>query len=228
MKYLDGRWVDKEGCINQYERLIYKIASPFALQKNHTGLTIDDLFQVGAIGLLRAYDDYDIERGTKFMTIAHYRVFGAVSGAVRDLGGIVRYPAYYHETLQKINKHNLTEKTPEEIAKELGVTVNRATISLSMMNANKHLDEKTDKESEAYYKYGEKDDTSWMYVEEYLDILTERERHIVLAKLKGKSGLEIGRELNVSRQLICNIARGAKDKYEAFEMGWRGGAHQKV
>ncbi|TGB04706.1 sigma-70 family RNA polymerase sigma factor [Halobacillus salinus] len=228
-KFLDGKWLDREECIKQYERLIYKIAVPYERQKNHSGLTMEDLFQVGAIGLLRAYDDYDINRGTKFMTVAHFRIFGAISEAVRDLEGIVRYPAQYHEVLQKINKMNLVDINVEKVAEELGVTENRLEVALSMLKANKHLDEGMDDETEHYFRHGESDDLSWMHLKEYLGVLSERERQIVISKAKGLSNKEIAPEHKITQQMISKILKNAREKYEAFEMGWRGsGAYQKV
>ena len=85
--------------LKKYDKLVYKYANKYSGR----GLEIEDLAQEGRMGLLKAYDLYDINRCTKFMTLAVWHVRAYISRAVNNNGRLVRIPVYTQELLSKLN-----------------------------------------------------------------------------------------------------------------------------
>ena len=117
--------INREEFIKQNLGLVHSICRRFAGR----GLEYDDLYQAGCIGLVKAVDAYDFERGFAFSTYAVPVIMGEVRRLFRD-GGAVKVSRSIKELNQKIIKVNELlrqqlnrEPTVNEIANELGVNV---------------------------------------------------------------------------------------------------------
>lgn len=93
-----------------------------------SGESLDDLIQEGYLGLLRAVDLYDRERGVKFVTYASHMVEGAIKHYLRDRRGLIREPGWLHElshrvhrTIEELSHRRGRYPTVTEIAEELNV-----------------------------------------------------------------------------------------------------------
>lgn len=137
--------INREEFIKQNLGLVHSICRRFAGR----GLEYDDLYQAGCIGLVKAVDAYDFERGFAFSTYAVPVIMGEVRRLFRD-GGAVKVSRSIKELNQKIIKVNELlrqqlnrEPTVNEIANKLGVNVSdiseaicasQATVSLTVEN----------------------------------------------------------------------------------------------
>jgi RNA polymerase sigma-B factor len=94
------------------------------------GTTVDDLVQVGSIGLLNAIANFDLDRGVRFETYARHLIAGEIRHYLRDQGSVVRRPRWFHELDHRVRQAAtlLTQRLGRlplvpEIADELGIPV---------------------------------------------------------------------------------------------------------
>jgi len=120
--------------------LVYTIAHRY---QSHTE-PLEDLIQEGSIGLLKAVDYFDPERGVRFSTYACHLITSQILHYLRDCGHLIRQPAWVQELNTRINRttHQLTQQLghpplPAEIAKELNLTEESVQEVLSAQELNR-------------------------------------------------------------------------------------------
>ena len=111
-----------------------------AIRFRERGVEIDDLIQIGTIGLLRAIRSFDLDRGTCFSTYAVPMIFGEIRRSLRDEGP-VKVSRYYKKlgvdlvrAKNEINQHEGREAHIKELAAAVGVSVEDAAIALDAMS----------------------------------------------------------------------------------------------
>jgi RNA polymerase primary sigma factor len=127
----------KQGDLEARERLIKSnLRLVISIAKKYIGrsknLTFLDLIQEGNIGLMKAIDKFDWRKGFKFSTFATWWIKQAISRALSDQARTIRLPVHIVETLYRLNKirkklSNILDRepTPEEIAAESGIPLNK-------------------------------------------------------------------------------------------------------
>jgi RNA polymerase primary sigma factor len=116
-------------------RLVVKIARRYT----HLGLPLLDLIEEGNLGLIRAVEKFDVERGNKLSTYAAWWIRQFILRAVANQGKMIRIPVYMMEKIQKVRKKesDLTQRLgrparPEEIARALRIPAARVRELLEM------------------------------------------------------------------------------------------------
>lgn len=129
------------GVVNEHERMIYKLARSFSTS------SVEDLFQVGVIGLINAYNSYDSSRGTKFSTYAYAFILGEMKKYIRENKGVKvnREISYLSSRLDKLIEL-LCQKykrmpTTKELSIETGIDEWKITEALNLRNCVSSLDE---------------------------------------------------------------------------------------
>ena len=192
------------------------------------GENVDDLFQVGCIGLIKAIDNFDITLNVQFSTYAVPMIVGELRRYLRDNNVIrvsrsVRDLAY--KSLQK--KEELSAKLGrepkiEEIAKELGVEKEEVVNALDAIVDPISLYEPVFSENgDSVYVMDQIRDTkntdeSWLEsiaLSEAIRTLSPRERNIIeLRFYEGKTQMEVAKEIHISQAQVSRLEKGALER----------------
>ena len=192
------------------------------------GENVDDLFQIGCIGLIKAIDNFDITLNVQFSTYAVPMIVGELRRYLRDNNVIrvsrsVRDLAY--KSLQK--KEELSAKLGrepkiEEIAKELGVEKEEVVNALDAIVDPISLYEPVFSENgDSVYVMDQIRDTkntdeSWLEsiaLSEAIRTLSPRERNIIeLRFYEGKTQMEVAKEIHISQAQVSRLEKGALER----------------
>lgn len=223
-----GNKTAREELINGNLRLVLSVIQRFSSR----GENLDDLFQVGCIGLIKAIDNFDIDLGLKFSTYAVPMIIGEVRRYLRDYAPIrvsrsLRDTAY---NAMKIKERiiNETQKEPsvEEIAKEMGVKKENVVIALEAIVEPVSLYEPV------YFDAGDtiyvmdqigdsNTDVNWIdeiLLKKAINNLGEREKTILsLRFMNGMTQTEVAKEIGISQAQVSRLEKGALDKIKSHQ-----------
>ncbi|MDI6813789.1 MAG: SigF/SigG family RNA polymerase sporulation sigma factor [Desulfitobacteriaceae bacterium] len=217
----EGDAVARERLINCNLKLIFNLVQRFA----HRGYEIEDLFQIGTIGLMKAIDKFDFSYGVKFSTYAVPMIIGEIRRFLRD-DHPIKVPRSYKELVYKVNRareHLASslgrEPTIGEIALDIGVEREDIVSALEAVQSPTSIhDTLYQDDSDPIYVLDQlpldKDlEPSWfekIALKEVLDKLPEREKRVLLMRFfEDKTQSEIALQLHLSQVQISRIERAA-------------------
>lgn len=211
----------RETLISGNLRLVLSVIQRF----NNRGENVDDLFQVGCIGLMKAIDNFDLSQNVKFSTYAVPMIIGEIRRYLRDNNSIrvsrsLRDIAY--KVLQvRDNLSNKLSRDPSvsEIAQELNLSREEIVFALDAIQEPVSLFEPI------YHDGGDpifvmdqisdekNTDEKWLEnlsIKEALTKLSEREKHILTLRFyRGKTQMEVAEEIGISQAQVSRLEKAA-------------------
>ena len=213
----------REDLINGNLRLVLSVIQRFSGR----GENADDLFQVGCIGLIKAIDNFDISQPVRFSTYAVPMIQGELRRYLRDntpvrVSRSIRDLAYraMQAKEQLAVKHGC-EPTIEAVAKEIGVPRQEVVIALEAISEPISLYEPVFSESgDTIYVLDQlgdhNDDDNWLdeiSLKEAMLQLGQREKRILgLRFFRGKTQVEVAKEIGISQAQVSRLEKGALQK----------------
>jgi len=202
-------------------RLVLRVIQRFSNANEH----IDDLFQIGCVGLIKAIDNFNPDMMVKFSTYAVPMIVGEVRRFLRDNNTIrvsrslrdIAYKAIYAK--EELMKKSLKEPTLCEIADEIGVSKEEIAYALDAIQSPVSLYDPvyTDGGDTLYMMDQISDKTQkeekWvedLALEEAMRRLPERERSIIRKRFfDGKTQMEVAEEIHISQAQVSRLEKNA-------------------
>ena len=213
----------REDLINCNLRLVLSVIQRF----QNRGESMDDLFQVGVIGLIKAIDNFNMDLDVKFSTYAVPMCIGEIRRFLRDDNSVrvsrsMRDTAYKAMQIKEnlINK-NQKEPTVEEIAKELGIKKSEVVLALEAIVDPVSLYEPVYSEGgDTIYvmdQVGDSNsDADWIdeiMIKDEINRLDKRERNILYLRfMEGKTQMEVAKEVGISQAQVSRLEKNALNR----------------
>lgn len=221
IKIKSGDVEAREKFVNGNLRLVLSVIQRFG----NRGENVDDLFQVGCIGLIKAIDNFDLSQNVQFSTYAVPMIIGEIRRYLRDNTSIrvsrslrdIAYKAL--QAKERLTKKNEKEPTINEIAKELNLPKEDVVFALDSIQDPVSLYEPVYNDgADAIYVMDQvsddkNTDENWLEeiaLKEALKKLNSREKHILnLRFFKGRTQMEVASELGISQAQVSRLEKSA-------------------
>ena len=211
----------KEEYIKGNLRLVLSVIKRFA----NSNENVDDLFQIGCVGLIKAINNFNTELDVKFSTYAVPMIIGEIRRYMRDNSSIrvsrslrdIAYKAIYAK--ENYLKKNLKEPTVQEIADEIGIPKEDIVFAMDAIQTPMSLQEPVYNDGEdALYvmdQISDKKNREENWIEELalqaaMKCLNERERYIIKLRFyEGKTQMEVAEENDFSQAQLSRLDKHA-------------------
>lgn len=203
-------------------KLVLSILKKFGGQTEN----MDDLFQIGCVGLIKAIDNFDLSHNVKFSTYAVPMILGEIKRYIRDNNSSIRISRSIKDLAYKALKlqeqvYNETGKTltPQEISQQLNSDIYDVVLALEALKEPVSMYEPIYNDGgDTIYLCDQIEDkrtsdneiSTKLAIESAIDDLEQREKYILDQRyIIGKTQMEIANELNISQAQVSRLEKGA-------------------
>ena len=222
-KVKQGDQQAREDLVSGNLRLVLSIVQKFI----NRGENLDDLFQVGCVGLIKSIDNFDISQNVRFSTYAVPMIIGEIRRYLRDNNSIrvsrsmkdIAYKAM--QVKETFINNNSREPSVEEIAKEMSLDKEDVVLALeSIVDPISLYDPIFSDGGDTIYVMDQvgdnNDDKNWLSeiaIKEAIHNLAEREKTILsLRFFQGKTQMEVASEIGISQAQVSRLEKGAIER----------------
>ena len=209
-------------------RLVLSVIKRFSSSNEN----VDDLFQIGCVGLIKAIDNFDATLNVKFSTYAVPMIIGEIRRFLRDNSSLrvsrslkdTAYKAIYAK--ETLTKQNIKEPTIEEIATEIGIAKEDIVYALDAIQSPMSLYEPifTDGGDTLYVmdQISDKKNKEEMWVEhlslsDAMKKLNQKEQEIIqLRFFEGKTQMEVAEEIGISQAQVSRLEKSAMEHMKKY------------
>ena len=219
--YKDGDTQARDALISGNLRLVLSVIQRFL----NRGEMVDDLFQVGCIGLIKSIDNFDLTQNVRFSTYAVPMIIGEIRRYLRDNSAIrvsrsLRDTAYRAmQTKEKFMLEHQREPTIEELAKLMEMPKEDIVFALDAIVEPVSLFEPLYSDTSDsvcvmdQVRDTQNTDESWLdhiALKDAIGKLSERERHILMLRFfEGRTQTEVASEVGISQAQVSRLEKGA-------------------
>ena len=223
--------LNKQGDEKAREELIYgnlRLVLSIIQRFMNRNENVDDLFQVGCVGLIKAVDNFNTELEVKFSTYAVPMIIGEIRRYLRDNNSIrisrsLRDLAYHAlSAREELSRQNENDPTVEQIAEKLGAEKESVVRALEAIVAPISLYEPVYSDNgDSIFVIDQLSDSSmgeetWLEsiaLREAMRVLNDRERSIITMRFfKNKTQMEIAGEIGISQAQVSRLEKGALER----------------
>ena len=213
----------REEMINGNLKLVLSVIQRFT----NRGENLDDLFQVGCIGLMKAIDNFNPDLMVKFSTYGVPMIIGEIRRYLRDNNSIrvsrsLRDTAYRAmQVKERLTAENNREPSMDQIAKELDIPREDVVLSLESIVEPVSLYEPVFNDGgDTIYVMDQvgdnNDDSNWLdeiALKDAINDLSDREKKILTMRFfQGKTQMDVASEIHISQAQVSRLEKGALDK----------------
>lgn len=214
--------------VNGNLRLVLSVVQRFT----NRGENLDDLFQIGCIGLIKAIDNFDVSQNVRFSTYAVPMIIGEIRRYLRDNNAVrvsrsIRDTAY-HAMQAKERLVNRLQRDPsvEEIAEEMQLRKEEVVLALEAIVEPVSLHEPVYSDGgDTIYVMDQvsdnNDDAAWLdeiTLRQSIKDLNQREKRILYLRfLQGKTQMEVAQEIGISQAQVSRLEKNALEQIRGNE-----------